>query len=142
VKHYWLFGVAAAMFCIAGDAAAQTKPVARTTRGGVFSVEQASRGADVYAGYCKSCHTAETHTGANFRTHWRGKLLSDLFVYIRDRMPKNDPGSLSAEEYADVLAYVLKMNRMPAGKSDLQPDSTQLSRIRIETTVVPTRKDP
>ena len=125
-----------------GDAAAQTKPPVRTTRAGVFSVEQASRGADVYASYCKSCHTAETHTGENFRTHWKGKPLSDLFAYIRDRMPKNDPGSLSAEEYADVLAYVLQINRMPAGQSELPPDSTELSRIRIETPAVPTRKAP
>src|SRR5690349_20148027 len=129
-----------AMFFVAGEAAGQAKTAVRTTRGGVFSLEQASRGADVYAGYCKSCHTAETHTGANFRMHWRGKPLSDLFVYIRDRMPKNEPGSLSAEEYADVLAYVLKMNRLPAGKADLPPDSTKLSAIRIETPVVPTRK--
>lgn len=142
MSRYWLFGLAVAMFCVAGDAAAQTKPPVRTTHGGVFSVEQASRGADVYAGYCKSCHTAETHTGANFTAHWKGKQLSELYTYIRDRMPKNDPGSLSAEEYADVLAYVLKMNRLPAGKSELQPDSAQLSSIRIETTVVPTRKDP
>ena len=139
--RYWLFGAAVAMF-FAGDAAAQTTKPVRSTRTGVFSVEQASRGADVYAGYCKSCHTAETHTGANFRAKWRGRPLSELFVFMRDRMPKNDPGSLSAEEYVDVLAYVLQLNRMPAGKSELPPDSTQLSSIRIETTVVPTRKDP
>lgn len=142
MRRLWPSGFALAMFCLAGEAAAQTKPTVRTTRSGVFTAEQASRGSDVYAGYCKSCHTAETHTGANFRTHWRGKRLSELFVFIRDRMPKNEPGSLSVEEYADVLAYVLQMNRMPAGKSELPPDSTQLSSIRIESPAVPTRKDP
>jgi mono/diheme cytochrome c family protein len=142
LSRLWLPGLALAMFWSTGDAAAQTKPAVRTTRSGVFSREQASRGADVYAGYCKSCHTAQTHTGATFSAHWKGRPLSDLYVFIRDRMPKNEPASLSAEEYVDVLAYVLQMNRMPAGLKDLPPDSTLLSAIRIAPTVVPTRKDP
>ena len=138
----WLPGVALAMFWAAGDAAAQTKTAARTTRSGVFSKAQAARGADVYAGYCKTCHTAQTHTGATFNANWKGRPLSELYVFMRDRMPKNDPASLSAEEYVDVLAYVLQMNRMPAGATELPPDSTLLSRIRIAPTVVPMRKDP
>jgi hypothetical protein len=48
-------------------------------------------------------------------------------------MPKNDPGSLSPPESAQVMAYLLKMNDIPAGKSELQPDPAMLRRIRIET---------
>jgi mono/diheme cytochrome c family protein len=105
----------------------------RTTQTGVYSAEQAARGEDVYAGMCKSCHTAASHTGVAFQKSWDGHSLLDLFGYISTKMPKNEPGSLAPEEYADVLAYLLKLNQMPVGKTELPPDTTALGRIRIET---------
>ena len=57
----------------------------------------------------------------------------DLYAFVRDRMPKNEPGSLSDEEYADVVAYLLKMNQMPSGKSEMPSDSARLASIRIAT---------
>jgi len=105
----------------------------RTTQTGVYSAEQAARGEDVYAGMCKSCHAAATHTGVAFEKSWDGRSLSELFGYISTKMPKNEPGSLAPEEYADVLAYLLKLNQMPVGKTELPPDTTVLGRIRIET---------
>ena len=116
------------------DAAAQTAATpARSTRAGVYSAEQADRGRDVYAGLCQSCHPAATHTGPAFNRSWGGRPLSDLFDYVRERMPKNEPGSLTPEEYADVLAYLLGLNAMPAGAHELVPDSVTLRRIRIDT---------
>jgi mono/diheme cytochrome c family protein len=105
---------------------------ARSTLAGVYSSEQATRGGDVYAGMCKSCHTATTHTGVTFEKLWNGRPLSDLFGYISSKMPKNEPGSLAPEEYVDVLAYLLKLNEMPAGASELPADTTVLGTIRIE----------
>ena len=135
VRH-WLGAISVAILCAAPrEASGQAKvppPQARlTTRSGVYSPVQADRGSDVYAGYCKSCHSALTHTGPTFWATWNGRALSDLYSYMKETMPKNDPGSLSEQEYADVLAYVLKMNRLLAGKAELPPDSMQLSKIRI-----------
>jgi S-disulfanyl-L-cysteine oxidoreductase SoxD len=134
---------AAAMLCMLAvltrDAAAQTQaPVApaRSTRAGVYTAEQANRGRDIYAGMCQACHPATSHTGVTFKNSWGGRPLSDLFGFIRERMPKNEPGSLAAEEYADVLAYLLKLNAMPAGDRELPPDSLILKRIRIDTGAV------
>jgi mono/diheme cytochrome c family protein len=107
----------------------------RTTLTGVYSEQQASRGQDVYAGMCKSCHAAATHTGVAFEKSWRGHSLSELFGFISTRMPKNEPGSLAPEEYVDVLAYLLKLNQMPAGGVELPTDTTVLGAIRIETHV-------
>lgn len=104
-----------------------------STLSGVYTDEQASRGKDVYAGSCRSCHTPASHTGATFTKWWRGKHLSDLFLYVSTRMPKNDPGSLGSDDVADVMAYLLKMNAMPAGKEELPPDADSLKKIRIET---------
>lgn len=112
-----------------------------STTAGVYSDDQAARGRDVYLGNCRSCHTPESHTGAIFRTTWEGRPLAELFAYISGSMPKNEPGSLSPQENADLLAYLLKLNRMPSGESEIPSDSTTLRSIRIvsPTTV---RKDP
>ena len=134
----WLTVSAACMFSVLSrDAAAQATKQAPcadsvTTRKGVYTAQQAARGSDVYAGNCKSCHTPESHTGATFGATWNKRSLSELYGYIRERMPKNEPGSLSAEEYADVVAYLLKMNKMPAGQAELAPDSAALKAIRID----------
>lgn len=122
-------------------ASVMAQTAARTTKSGVYGREQALRGQDVFLGVCKSCHTPETHTTEAFTTKWNGKPLSELLQYIRDQMPKNEPGSLSAEEYADVLAYVLKLNRMPAGDADLPVDASVLKSIRIDIRPNAVRKD-
>jgi cytochrome c len=114
-------------------ASAQSPAKPQTTLTGVYSAEQASRGEQVYAGMCKSCHTAASHTGVAFEKSWKGHQLSELFGYISTKMPKNEPGSLAPEEYVDVLAYLLKLNQMPVGSAELPPDSTVLGTIRIET---------
>jgi mono/diheme cytochrome c family protein len=126
-----------------GQTAAKKKgaapPPTRTTLSGVYTAAQASRGKNVYAGICKQCHTPESHTGATFAKWWAGKQLSDLFMYVTQNMPKNDPGSLAPEEYVDVMAYLLRMNAMPVGKAELPPDPDELQKIRISVKS-PTKK--
>jgi hypothetical protein len=115
------------------SAKAEVVPAGPTTLVGVYTDEQAQRGRDVYLGACKSCHSPESHTGATFAKWWRGKQLSDLFGFVKTKMPKNDPGSLDPYDAADVVAYLLKMNAMPVGKAELYPDVDSLKQYRIET---------
>ena len=113
--------------------AQHSKPAAkRTTLSGVYTREQANAGRDVYAGMCQSCHALASHTGETFASWWAGKSVSDLFSFVSEKMPKNAPGSLSPEEYASVVALLLRMNGMPAGEDELPPDTLALKRIRIE----------
>jgi len=113
----------------------------RTTHSGVYSRDQANRGQDVYMGMCKSCHSPDAYTAATFTSKWEGKPLSELYVFIRDNMPKNEPGSMTAEEYADVLAYLLRINRMPAGDADLPADADRMKSIRFQTKPTVVRKE-
>ena len=103
-----------------------------TTMVGVYTEAQAARGKDVYAGTCKACHAPQSHTGETFEMFWRGKQLSELYTFVSTRMPKNDPGSLAPEDYADVVAYILKLNAMPAGKREIAPSADSLKPYRIE----------
>jgi mono/diheme cytochrome c family protein len=114
------------------DTAARHAGATTTTLSGIYTAEQASRGQDVYSGSCRGCHTPASHTGATFATYWLHKSVADLFTYVGTNMPKNDPGSLDPHDVADVVAYLLKMNQMPAGPTDLVPDTTALRQIRID----------
>jgi S-disulfanyl-L-cysteine oxidoreductase SoxD len=114
----------------------------------VYTAAQAGRGADVYAGMCRSCHAPASHSGPTFARTWNGRTLGELFRYVSEQMPKNDPGGLAPDQYADVLAYLLRMNAMPAGAAELPADAAALAAIRIDlpdSTAAgpkPVRKDP
>jgi S-disulfanyl-L-cysteine oxidoreductase SoxD len=104
----------------------------QSTMSGVYSAPQAARGEETYMGVCVSCHPAGTYKTAAFKASWKGRPLAELFDQIREKMPKNDPASLSQQEYIQVVAYLLKINGVPAGDADLAADGEALRRIRIE----------
>ena len=103
----------------------------RATRVGVYTAAQAARGRSIYLLSCASCHSAASHAGPVFAEKWEGRLLWDLYRYVSEQMPKSDPGSLAPDEYASLVAYLLKMNDMPSGAAQVPTDSTMLKRIRI-----------
>lgn len=107
-------------------------PATKTTLNGVYTAAQARRGEDTYSSICVSCHPYVTYTGVTFRSNWEGRTVFDLFDQVSQKMPKNEPGSLSPKEYADVIAFIFKLNKMPAGTTELPVDPAALRRIRIE----------
>lgn len=102
---------------------------------GVYTREQWQRGRDVYAGMCAGCHPAATHVGPVFNTRWAGKRVAELFGFVKEQMPKNDPGSLSWEQYVDAIAYIFRLNGMPVGLDELPADSLALTSIRIDSSL-------
>ena len=113
--------------------ASQAPPVPKvvTTAAGVYTAGQAKRGEEVYYSICVSCHPKGTYTTPVFRDKWNGHLLSELFAFVSTQMPKEQPGTLEQQDYADVMAYLLKINGAPAGKNELPPDAKALKWIRI-----------
>ena len=105
----------------------------RSTQLGVYTEVQAKRGEQTYLGICRSCHTPSEQAGAPFSQSWNAHPLSDLFVYLYEKMPKDNPGTLDLNDAADVTAYLLKLNAMPAGTEELAGDSLALKKILIDT---------
>lgn len=105
----------------------------RTTMDGVYTAAQAAAGRDLFASACQSCHTPTVHAGPPFKAKWFGRDLGELFGYLRAEMPKSDPGSLSDEEYVQSIAYLLRINGMPAGATALAADSAALATIRLDS---------
>jgi len=108
----------------------------RSSADGVYTRQQADQGRDVFALACQSCHAPTQHGLPPFRAKWFGRTLGDLFGYLRREMPQTDPGTLSNEEYAQLVAYLMRINGMRPGSTALAPDSAALHTIRIDS--VPT----
>jgi len=113
--------------------AAQT-PAAdmRSTQGGVYTAEQAARGETTFASNCTGCHTTGAYATPAFVKKWDGRPLGELYSLIAETMPEDFPGALSPGEYVQIVAYMLKMNRMPAGSDELPADLAVLNKIRFD----------
>jgi len=109
----------------------------RSVWDGVYTLNQAKRGA-LKSGLCVECHgdgfkdgPAPALVGAEFFAQWQGRSVGDLFDLIRLTMPDNDPGSLAREEYADLVAYILALNKFPAGSTEIGTSIDPLRSIVI-----------
>lgn len=112
---------------------------------GVYTEAQATRIKGIYESACAMCHGARMDGAAldpdrasapplaryTFLRNWDGRSLGALYEYSRSRMPEQSPGSLSDQEYVDIIAYMLSVSGMPAGDTELAPDVTTLSSILI-----------
>lgn len=118
-------------------AAAQTS----TLLDGVFSKAQVQRGKTAYLRSCQGCHSSNLQgegiepplIGDLFIDAWREDKLFSLYDYVATRMPKEgrktSPGSLTEQQYLDIVAYILDRNGFPAGTPELK--SEQLSTVQF-----------
>lgn len=94
---------------------------------GIYSEAQAARGALAYTENCASCHANDLRgnsnspalTGISFLFLWEGRDLAELFARVSTDMPTDRPGSLSADTYLDLLAFLLQHNGYPASTASL-----------------------
>ncbi len=129
----------AALAVLAHPAAAQDgdPDSATAAPAALYSARQASRGQATYQRNCVNCHTAAAYSGAAFRRVWAGKSPFDLWEQIRTSMPQDNPGRLKPGEYADIVAYLLRLNGYPAGEVELPAEAEKLQALRIPPTPGP-----
>jgi mono/diheme cytochrome c family protein len=109
--------------------AAQSKSV----NDGVYTEAQATRGEAAYKKDCSSCHGdglggdgfAPGLTGSEFMSNWNGTTVGDLYDRIRISMPPSGPASVPAQSKADIIAFLLRYNKFPAGKAELATDGVK-----------------
>jgi mono/diheme cytochrome c family protein len=125
-------------------ALAKSKPKLLTTASGVYTDAQAAEGATLYQGACSLCHGANlmgtfevpTLVG-RFVHNWSNGSVGTLFDYVGRAMPQMAPGSLSPEQNAKIVAYLLKANGMPAGDKPLASDQAALDKIAFTPVKAP-----
>jgi mono/diheme cytochrome c family protein len=113
---------------------------ARSVWDGAYTLAQAKRGA-LKSGLCIHCHGDEFRgdpapglAGPDFLMRWDGRTVGDLFEVIRLTMPDDDPGAMAREEYADLVAYILALNKFPTGSIEIGIDAAPLKQIQILAT--------
>jgi len=129
----WGLGVAVAMTALVS---AQAN---KTVWDGVYSDAQAGRGKRAYIDNCASCHNeglqggdlAPELKGESFLLRWNDKSMLELVDRTQKTMPQDNPGGLSPQVNADIIAYVLQVNKMAAGSADLPTDAAALKAITI-----------
>lgn len=106
---------------------------------GAFSNAQADNGARLYERHCQSCHgpalgggpAMPALKGPTFLAGWRGRNLNELFLYSRTAMPPGQAGTLSDQQYLDILGYLLRENGFAGGDDTLEADEA-LERFAID----------
>jgi mono/diheme cytochrome c family protein len=115
---------------------------ASSTWSGVYSDDQAKLGQTTYTKNCAECHGedlagdgfAPSLKGPEFMNNWNGLTVAELFDRIRVSMPPSNPNSVPAKDKADIVAYLLKQNGFPAGKTELPSTTDALKGIKFEAT--------
>ena len=117
--------------------AAQPASAKRTVWDGVYTEAQAKRGMAGYQEQCSFCHLADLSGEGfapaliedTFKSRWQDGNLADLFIIVKQTMPQDKPASLSDQEYAEIVAFLLKSNKYPAGEQPLEPNPQALKGI-------------
>jgi mono/diheme cytochrome c family protein len=98
----------------------------KTVADGVYSDEQATRGAASYDTSCSGCHRPDLGgangpaiRGERFARNFAGKDLKTLYTKIATTMPRGAAASLGDAVYLDIVAHVLRENGFPAGSGEL-----------------------
>ena len=106
---------------------------------GIYTAAQADRGKAVYASTCAGCHgekadggaAGPTLSGPDFTNGYKDGSAGALLNKISSDMPSNAPGSLEAQQYADVFAYILSVNKYPAGQTEAPKDPAALKGVKM-----------
>ncbi|MGE0702678.1 MAG: hypothetical protein AB7P22_01950 [Vicinamibacterales bacterium] len=107
-------------------------PPAAAASAGVFTSLQARRGEGFFDAVCTSCHVRSDFSGPQFMSSWGGASAGELFMFISTTMPQDNPASLALQEYADILAYLMRLNGMPAGDRELPGNQDTLNGIPFQ----------
>ena len=106
---------------------------------GIYTAAQAERGKAVFAMQCAGCHgdkaeggaAGPTLSGPDFTNGYKDGSAGALLNKISSDMPSNAPGSPEAQQYADVFAFVLSVNKYPAGQTEAPKDPAALKGVKM-----------
>ena len=127
-------------FAALGSFTLRAQDASKSVWDGIYTDDQAKKGAGGYAEQCASCHgdqltggeMAPPLAGGEFLSNWNGLSVGDLFERIRAGMPPANPGKVSREVKAEIVAYMLAFNKFPAGSNAMPANTEMLKQFRID----------
>src|SRR5271155_6256204 len=133
VLQWLLLGITFLFACaVSGTVASpQSSPASASW----YTTGQAANGAKAYQRACASCHGAKLQgamgpalVGKQFWLTYGGKKVSTLWSAVHTQMPMSAPGSVSAKDSTNIMAFLLQKNGVPAGTTPLD-DTADLSKV-------------
>jgi mono/diheme cytochrome c family protein len=94
--------------------------------------DQIAAGGEVYAADCAQCHGDQGEGGTGPVLIGGNKRIASyesttrLYDYVSRTMPFDSPGSLSEQQYWDVIAYLLDENQLLPEGTVLGPDTESI----------------
>jgi S-disulfanyl-L-cysteine oxidoreductase SoxD len=91
--------------------------------------DQIAAGREVYTAECAQCHGANGEGGTGPLLVGGNKRIASyesterLYDYVSRTMPFDEPGSLTPEQYWNVIAYLLDANELLPADTVLGPDT-------------------
>lgn len=124
MNRVWLCGFAACIALVVAYASPSIgSPQAQTLSfgpGRPVPAGNALFGQHTFDAICFACHNhdlsggkAPPLTGRVFYKEWQGKPAQALYDYIRNNMPRDDPGSLTEPMARDLVAYIVSYANKP-----------------------------
>lgn len=109
-----------------------------TSKAALYTADQATAGKKVYADECAQCHGDDLSgmagpalKGPHFASPKANFKVSDIYDIVVHNMPATAPGSLTEEQYVNVMAFLLQENGMPAGSTKLTAASAAGSKVPL-----------
>lgn len=123
MRHITLLTLVANLSLLAAQSFAQQQAIA-------FTTAQVESGQAKYREVCQICHGSSLANGqfgtplrgSFFRDKWKGKSLGELQRFLYEKMPPDKMMSLTPEQHASLLAFILSRNDMMAGETELSGD--------------------
>ena len=104
----------------------------------LYTADQATAGKQKFADNCSQCHgdNLEGMAGPALKGHLFASAkanfhVGDIFNIVTKNMPSTQPGSLSHEDYTQIMAFLLQQNGYPAGSSPLLFDEALVSKVPL-----------
>jgi mono/diheme cytochrome c family protein len=91
--------------------------------------DQIAAGREVYTASCAQCHGANGEGGTGPLLVGGNKRIASyqdtkrLYDYVSSTMPFDEPGSLTQDQYWNVIAYLLDANDLLPAETVLGPDT-------------------
>jgi mono/diheme cytochrome c family protein len=118
-------------------ASSEAAPIPAAGTVASYTEEQAKRGKGDYDDNCSGCHgttlggsgEAPGVVGKGFRERWFIGSPEPIYTFVSANMPQGAQGTLPPEMYADIVAYLMSKNKVPAGDTELPHDPAALTNI-------------
>ena len=105
--------------------------VPETSMDGIYTAQQAQRGAGLFESLCARCHSVQEFSGRSFDAIWAGVPAAALYTRIANTMPLDQPGSLGIPQVLALMAHIFDENGMPASSTPLEGDMDFMMSITL-----------